>query len=234
MSYQYLFKYIIIGDTVKLYIKNKIKLKFQGVGKSSLLLKFIKDQFKDQHEITVGVEFGSKNIRINNINVKLQIWDTAGQEDFKCIIRSYYRSSAGSLIVYDITRRETFQNIVNWLNEARENGNSQMVYMLIGNKCDLETQRQVSYEEGKELALSNDMLYIETSAKTQQNVEQVFSQTAYLILEKIQNGNIDPTNLNNGIKIGQEIQGNQGNGDGFKLINNNQNENKSEKQKNCC
>ena len=105
MSYAYLFKYIIIGDT--------------GVGKSCLLLQFTDKRFRQQHDLTIGVEFGARNIQIAQKNIKLQIWDTAGQESFKSITRSYYRGAAGALLCYDITRRDTFNHLTRWLEEVR-------------------------------------------------------------------------------------------------------------------
>lgn len=124
MNFEYLFKYIIIGDS--------------GVGKSCILLRFIEDTFNPNLENTIGVEFGAKMVTINNTNIKLQIWDTAGQEAFQSITRSYYRSAAGALLVYDITSLESFENIAKWLDEARINGNPEMVLCLVANKSDLE------------------------------------------------------------------------------------------------
>ena len=101
MSFAYMFKFIIIGDT--------------GVGKSCLLLQFIDRRFRQKHEVTIGVEFGAKMITVADTNIKLQIWDTAGQESFKSITRGYYRSAAGAILVYDITNRESFNNVSRWL-----------------------------------------------------------------------------------------------------------------------
>jgi small GTP-binding protein len=131
MASKYVFKYIIIGDTGKREL-------LQGVGKSCLLLRFIDGKFNTRYEVTVGVEFGAKLVNINEDPVKLQIWDTAGQETFKSITRSYYRSAAGALLVYDVTNRESFQNVHKWLEECREHGNPLMTIILIGNKVDLE------------------------------------------------------------------------------------------------
>ena len=116
MAYAYLFKYIIIGDTGKL---QRISLTNTGVGKSCLLLQFTDQRFRQQHDLTIGVEFGSRTIEINDKKIKLQIWDTAGQESFKSITRSYYRGAAGALLVYDITRKETFNHLTRWLEEVR-------------------------------------------------------------------------------------------------------------------
>mmetsp|Transcript_52882 Transcript_52882/g.60752 ORF Transcript_52882/g.60752 Transcript_52882/m.60752 type:complete len:214 (+) Transcript_52882:35-676(+) len=192
MSYSYLFKYIIIGDT--------------GVGKSCLLLQFIDRRFRQKHEVTIGVEFGARMINIDGKNIKLQIWDTAGQESFRSITRSYYRAAAGALLVYDITRRESFYHISRWIEEAKQNGNPYMSFILIGNKCDMEAERAVSYEEGEKFAKENGLIFLETSAKTALNVEEAFMRTAQMIHEKIERGEIDITNENLGIKVGGEAQ----------------------------
>uniref|UniRef100_A0A8C5W6M1 RAB2A, member RAS onco family n=1 Tax=Microcebus murinus TaxID=30608 RepID=A0A8C5W6M1_MICMU len=112
MAYAYLFKYIIIGDT--------------GVGKSCLLLQFTDKRFQPVHDLTIGVEFGARMITIDGKQIKLQIWDTAGQESFRSITRSYYRGAAGALLVYDITRRDTFNHLTTWLEDARQHSNSNM------------------------------------------------------------------------------------------------------------
>ncbi|KAF4385851.1 hypothetical protein F8388_010407 [Cannabis sativa] len=159
MSYDYLFKYIIIGDT--------------GVGKSCLLLQFTDKRFQPVHDLTIGVEFGARMVTIDGRPIKLQIWDTAGQESFRSITRSYYRGAAGALLVYDITRRETFNHLANWLEDARQHANPNMTIMLIGNKSDLAHRRAVSKEEGEQFAKENGLLFLEASARTAQNVEEV-------------------------------------------------------------
>jgi Ras-related protein Rab-2A len=187
MSYAYLFKYIIIGDT--------------GVGKSCLLLQFTDKRFRQDHDLTIGVEFGARFMTIENKPIKLQIWDTAGQEAFRSITRTYYRGATGALLVYDISRRDSFNHVSRWLNEAREYANPNMVIMLIGNKCDLE-RREVSYEEGANFARENGLIFQETSAKTAQNVEKAFFSTAQKINENIQTGAYDLNNEAHGIKLG--------------------------------
>ncbi|KAI2808843.1 hypothetical protein RDWZM_006014 [Blomia tropicalis] len=191
MSYAYLFKYIIIGDT--------------GVGKSCLLLQFTDKRFQPVHDLTIGVEFGARMITIDNKQIKLQIWDTAGQEAFRSITRSYYRGAAGALLVYDITRRETFNHLTTWLEDARQHSNSSMVIMLIGNKCDLDSRREVKKEEGEAFAREHGLIFMETSAKTAANVEEAFINTAREIYEKIQEGVFDINNEANGIKIGPQL-----------------------------
>nr|XP_056719343.1 ras-related protein Rab-2B [Euleptes europaea] len=188
MSYAYLFKYVIIGDT--------------GVGKSCLLLQFTDDRFMAIHDLTIGVEFGARMISIDNKKIKLQIWDTAGQESFRSITRSYYRGAAGALLVYDITRRETFNHLNSWLEDVHKHSSSHMVFMLIGNKSDLENRRAVRKEEGEAFAREHGMVFMETSAKTATNVREAFLGTARTIYKKIQDGELDLTSEGNGIKIG--------------------------------
>eukprot|EP00245_Coleochaete_scutata_P002086 TRINITY_DN12687_c0_g1_i1.p1 TRINITY_DN12687_c0_g1~~TRINITY_DN12687_c0_g1_i1.p1 ORF type:complete len:212 (-),score=36.69 TRINITY_DN12687_c0_g1_i1:762-1397(-) len=196
MSYAYLFKYIIIGDT--------------GVGKSCLLLQFTDKRFQPVHDLTIGVEFGARMITIDNKPIKLQIWDTAGQESFRSITRSYYRGAAGALLVYDITRRETFNHLANWLEDARQHANSNMTIMLIGNKCDLAHRRAVSTEEGEQFAKENGLVFMETSAKTAHNVEDAFIKTAAKIYQKIDEGVFDVSNESYGIKVGYGSGGGMG------------------------
>lgn len=177
MAHQYLFKYIIIGDS--------------GVGKSCLLLQFTDKRFEVSHDLTIGVEFGARLIEVDKKAVKLQIWDTAGQESFRSITRSYYRGATGALLVYDVTRRETFEHVTSWLNDAKENSNMNMTILLIGNKTDLAEKREVSTEEGKQFAAANGLAFIETSAKTNANVDAAFTTTAEAIYKKIQDGTLD-------------------------------------------
>lgn len=148
------------------------------MGKSCLLLQFTDKRFQQVHDLTIGVEFGARMITIDNKQIKLQIWDTAGQESFRSITRSYYRGAAGALLVYDITRRETFNHLTSWLDDARQHSNSNMTIMLIGNKSDLEHRRAVSTEEGQQFANEHQLIFLETSAKTAANVEEAFINTA--------------------------------------------------------
>jgi len=172
------------------------------VGKSCLLLQFTDKRFQPVHDLTIGVEFGARLITIDNNQIKLQIWDTAGQESFRSITRSYYRDAAGALLVYDITRRESFNHLGRWLEEARQNGNPNMTIMLIGNKSDLEHRRAVSTKEGEIFAQENGLIFLETSAKSAANVETAFIRTAENIYQKIKDGLYDPSREGNGVKLG--------------------------------
>ncbi|CEG74011.1 Putative Ras-like protein Rab-2A [Rhizopus microsporus] len=153
------------------------------------------------HDLTIGVGFGTRFITVNDQQTKLQIWDTAGQESFRSITRSYYRGAAGALLVYDITRRETFEHLSVWLEDVRQHANPNTVIMLIGNKSDLESKRQVSREEAERFAQENGLFFLETSAKTANNIEEAFVKTAEEIQRKIQDGTIDLTSESNGVKL---------------------------------
>jgi Ras-related protein Rab-2A len=174
---QLLFKCIIVGDSM--------------VGKSQLLLQFTLNEFKAAHDPTIGVEFSTRVVTVDSNLVKLQIWDTTGQESFRSMTRSYYRGASGILLVFDVTRRETFEHVGTWLHEAQEHSNLPMSVLLIGNKCDLADQREVSTEEATAYARERGLAYMETSAKTAQNVERAFLDTAHSIIGKIRRSELD-------------------------------------------
>ncbi|KAJ1458009.1 ras family-domain-containing protein [Pelagophyceae sp. CCMP2097] len=166
----HLFKFIIIGDT--------------EVGKSSLMLMFTEQHFQTVHDLTIGVEFDSRSITLaDGSTAMLEIWDTAGQESYLSITRSYYRGTDCCLLVYDVSRRESFENLPRWLNEAKQNAaNQNLVLMLVANKADLDAKRQVTTAEGQAFADSHAMLFTELSAKHQKKVEDVFASSAQRIL----------------------------------------------------
>ena len=164
----------------------------------------------------------AKNLTIKNRNIRIQIWDTAGQEAFRSITRTYYKSSTCAFIVYDISDKKTFDNIITWLNECRDMCYKDILICLIGNKCDLEGKRAVSYEEGKNFAEENNLLFFETSAKDGTNIQECFIESATILVDKIENGQLKLDTANNGIKIGT-FPNEQENG-----------EQKKNKKKNCC
>ena len=185
-EYDYLFKLLLIGNS--------------SVGKSSLLYRFVDNSWDENFVPTIGVDFVRiyinniyiqklKTLEINGKKVKLQIWDTAGQERFKNITASYYRGGHGVLVVYDITDRESFTNLNSWLIEIEKNANKNVFKLLIGNKSDLEPQRQVQFDEGKAFAESNGMKFIETSAKTDQKVKEAFETLTKEIIKDNLNKN---------------------------------------------
>lgn len=138
-NYEYLFKIVLIGDS--------------GVGKSNLLLRYTRNQFKINSQSTIGVEFATRNLQMHDgCYVKAQIWDTAGQERYRAITNAYYRNAVGALMVYDISKQNSFDNINKWMAELRDHADPNIAIMLIGNKSDLKHMRQVSFEQGSKFA----------------------------------------------------------------------------------
>ena len=165
-----------------------------GVGKSWLLLRWAteNDKFTKTHSMfTVGIDFKMKSVEMDEKKVKVQVWDTAGQERFRTITTSYYRSSQGILLVYDITDKNTFQNIRSWMAQITQHADSNVNKILIGNKCDLHLRRAVTYAEGEALAREYKIPFFETSAMTDINVDQAFMQIAREVKDRIENE--DPT-----------------------------------------
>lgn len=148
------------------------------------------------------MEFGARIVTVEDTQLKLQIWDTAGQESFRSITRSYYRGAAGALLVYDITRKETFDHILSWLQDARAHSNTDMSIILVGNKADLEHRREVPRESGEAFAKEHGLLFLETSAKNNVNVEDAFLTTASQIYQKVKAGDLDLSSERHGVKVG--------------------------------
>ncbi|KAM3145993.1 GTP-binding protein of the rab [Paramecium bursaria] len=170
-DYDYLFKLLLIGNS--------------AVGKSSLLLRFADNVFNESFLPTIGVDFKIRTFDLQGKTVKLQIWDTAGQERFKTITNSYYKGAHGIILVYDVTDKQSFKDIENWLQEIEKYANENVVRLLVGNKNDLESKREVTFDEGKELADSLNIKFIETSAKNSINVEKAFMTLATEIKAKV-------------------------------------------------
>ena len=163
----------------------KIKIMLLGesqIGKTSLIQRYVKNNFNLSYITTVGIDFQLKQIKMNNKSIKLQIWDTAGQERFKNITKSYFHSSDGFIVGYDITSRLSFTNVSTWLKEINENAPEEIHKILIGNKCDL-NEREVTTEEGQKLAEENGMKFFETSAKNDINVKETFEAITKDILD---------------------------------------------------
>ncbi|KAH9299209.1 hypothetical protein KI387_030891, partial [Taxus chinensis] len=145
-----------------------------AVGKSNLLSRYSRNEFNPNSKATIGVEFQTQIMEIDGKEIKAQIWDTAGQERFRAVTSAYYRGAVGALIVYDITRTITFENVTRWLDELKMHTDTNVVRMLVGNKCDLENIREVSMEDGKSLAEAEGLFFIETSALDNTNVMSAF------------------------------------------------------------
>ncbi|KAL6660745.1 hypothetical protein ACP70R_001780 [Stipagrostis hirtigluma subsp. patula] len=187
MSYIYGLKCIIIGDT--------------GVGKSCMLLQFADQRFPRAHDVTIGADYRTRIVAVDDKLTKLHIWDTAGQEAFRSITRSFYRRAAAAILVYDITRRETFIHVASWLEDAMEHASANLTILLVGNKSDLSNRRAVSYEEGERFAEEHGLVFMETSAKSAQDVEEAFTTTARAVIKKIEDGVIDPSDQLPGFQI---------------------------------
>ncbi|PIA47130.1 hypothetical protein AQUCO_01400080v1 [Aquilegia coerulea] len=159
-EYDYLFKVVLIGDS--------------GVGKSNLLSRFTRNEFCLESKSTIGVEFATRTLQVENKTIKAQIWDTAGQERYRAITSAYYRGALGALLVYDVTKPTTFENVARWLKELRDHADSNIVIMLIGNKTDLKHLRAVATEDAQSYAEKEGLSFIETSALEATNVEKAF------------------------------------------------------------
>merc|ERR1712216_678125 len=145
-----------------------------AVGKSSLVLRFVRGQFFEYQESTIGAAFLTQNVSLNDYTVKFEIWDTAGQERYHSLAPMYYRGAAAAIVVYDITNRDTFQRGKQWVKELQRQGNPNTVIALAGNKSDLASKRKVEPEEAESYASDNGIFFMETSAKTATNVNELF------------------------------------------------------------
>jgi len=191
-EYDYLFKVVLIGDS--------------GVGKSNLLSRFTRNEFCLESKSTIGVEFATRTLQVEGRTVKAQIWDTAGQERYRAITSAYYRGALGALLVYDVTKPTTFENVSRWLKELRDHADSNIVIMLIGNKTDLKHLRAVATEDAQNYAEKEGLSFIETSALEATNVEKAFQTILaeiYRIISKKSLSSEEPAPAN--IKEGKTI-----------------------------
>lgn len=186
-NYDSIMKILLIGDS--------------GVGKSCLLVRFVEDKFSPSFITTIGIDFKIKTVDINGKKVKLQLWDTAGQERFRTITTAYYRGAMGIILVYDVTDERTFTNIRQWFKTVSEHANDDAQLLLVGNKSDMDT-RVVTTEQGEGLAKELGIPFIESSAKDDSNVNDIFFTLAKLIQDKIDANMINtPVGKENNINI---------------------------------
>ncbi|KAL8584058.1 Ras-related protein Rab-11B [Nucella lapillus] len=160
-QYDYIWKVVLVGDS--------------GVGKTNLLSRFTRNEFNAESKSTIGVEFATRNMTIRGKMVRAQIWDTAGQERYRAITSVYYRGAVGALVVYDLTKPQSFENLDKWLEELKEHAETSARIMLVGNKTDLRHLRAVSMEEGRTLAEKKKFSFTETSALDSTNVGEAFN-----------------------------------------------------------
>ena len=194
-EYSLLFKIILIGDA--------------NVGKTNILSRYISDTFLETSKSTVGVELATKVEQYNNKKIKIQIWDTAGQERYKSITKTYYKGSKGALIVFDITKKDSFKNVDKWINDLKEFGDDDVAILLVGNKCDLEDKREVPVEDVKKKAELFDIGYCETSALKAKNIDYAFQTLIKLVAEKMEkekNGENKYGNQSNVISTGVSLE----------------------------
>ena len=168
-DYDFIFKVLLLGNS--------------DVGKSSILLRYVDSVWNETFVPTIGVDFKVKTVEIGDKKVKMQIWDTAGQERFRNVISTYFRGGNGLLLIYDITNKDSFKNLESWLIEIEKNASENILKILIGNKSDLEEDREISKEEAQAFANRNGMQFMETSAKMNTNVDEAFQALGKLMIE---------------------------------------------------
>lgn len=190
-SYDMIMKLLLVGDS--------------GVGKSCLLLRFVEDKFNPSFITTIGIDFKIRTIESKGKKIKLQVWDTAGQERFRTITTAYYRGAMGIVLIYDVTDARTFENVENWFLTVTQHANEDAQIFLVGNKSDDEENRQVSREQGQQLAQKLNVPFLEASAKTNDNVESIFYELAGIIQDK--HVDTEPASTSSGIDVSLSAAG---------------------------
>jgi Ras-related protein Rab-1A len=213
-DYEYLFKLLLIGNS--------------GVGKSCILMRYADNSFTENFFNTIGVDFKIKTITLNDQVVKMQIWDTAGQDRFRTLTSSYYRGAHGIIIVYDVTNKDSFDNVKQWMQEIEKFASENVNKLLVGNKSDLEEQRKVTYDEGVELSKKFDIPFLEVSAKNALNVEDTFITMASEIQARFLKEKTQKKEIKKDYTFG-------GNSSALTLNNTNEPQKEADhKSKNCC
>ena len=183
---QYQVKSIIVGDA--------------GVGKSSILVQFTDQRFRPTYRSTVGIDYGTRTLTIGTTSLKFQIWDTAGQEVFQSVIRSYYRNTTIAIVVYDITQPATFDRILKWFETVADYSQPDVMLVLVGNKRDLVARRKITTAQGATLAAKYDAMFYEVSATSIDDIDNLFRTCAIKILDRIRHGSLT-VNFRNGITL---------------------------------
>ena len=169
IGHNYLFRICLLGDA--------------GVGKTSILTRFCDNTFKENYNNTIGVDFRLVTLKYKDIISKIHLWDTAGQERFKSLTVNYLHNSHGFLFIYDITSKNSFDNIINWINLSFENNKNSVINFLIGNKCDQNSSRKVEESEAQQFAKDKNLIYLETSAKSDENIQKLFYYCVYKLIK---------------------------------------------------
>lgn len=190
-NYQMTVKIVLIGDS--------------GVGKTNIMSKFLRNEFNEKSKATIGVEFGSKTFTLGENKVQAQIWDTAGQEKYRAIANAYYRGAKGAIVVYDLTRKATFNSTDKWISDLKASGDKRMQFILVGNKCDLEENREVLREQGEEKAKAFKCAFMETSASSGHNIENAF-QSLMDVIYKTFGNDLSGENEDNEVNGGEDIK----------------------------
>ena len=223
-------------------VEDLIKLKLivvgnQGTGKSSILNRFVNETFEENYQATIGLDFHSKNITIHDQDVRLIIYDTAGQEKFRSLIPMYIREAQIILFIYDISDKDSFDSIPKWIQQVNDVINKEVVFVLIGNKLDLESNRKVTFEEGKKLAEKSNYVFQEVSAKTGENFEKLFEVQIFEAVYNKFKKEFDKREEGGEEQINNETNENT-NGTNTKNIvidnNNNNNLKTTKKKRKCC
>ena len=189
-NYEIMVKVVLVGDS--------------GVGKTNIMSKYLKNEFHEDSKATVGVEFGAKQFTVEGHVIKAQIWDTAGQERYKAITSAYYKGAKGAFIVYDIKRKNTFDSVSRWVSDLTATADKKISIILIGNKSDLEDQRQVTKEMGEEKANQLQVAFLETSAMSGENLEKGFQMMINEIYKK-NHEDISGEETENSMEPGKDI-----------------------------
>ena len=181
----------LITPDKKCYVVKIIVIGNQSVGKTNIINRYVKGEFTQDYNITIGMDFLSCNLELGDKIFKLRIWDTAGSEQFRSITKGYYQNSCCAIIVYDITDESSFRSVKQWIDDCHSYGSHRIHLVLVGNKIDLQSERKITKEDATELATQFGMEFIETSAKTGENINTLFEEICKYVNKNIDEGKYD-------------------------------------------